>query len=177
MPPLSPQSWLSVVLSWASSVLGTRKSHRGPGLGNTVAAASLVCRFWPKICAQATMCEQGRYHGAKANFCSSTNPGVLADCFAQIAHNLQVIFLIDRSTLWQQLMMHRAPEIEENCKQNLHIRPNLARFFRSLRARVASERVQGSFTIYHSQHSKCVRALNSVFHTKFDTDYLIHFLE
>jgi len=59
-----------------SSVSGTRKSHRGPGLGNTVAAASLVCCFWPKIRAQATMCEQGRYHGAKANFCSSINPSV-----------------------------------------------------------------------------------------------------
>ena len=76
MPRLSPQSWRSVVLSWASSVLGTRKSHRGPGLGSKVAAASLVCCFWPKVCAQATMCEQGRYHGAKANFCSSTNLGV-----------------------------------------------------------------------------------------------------
>ena len=28
--------------------------------------------------------------------------------------------------------------------------------------------VQGSFTIYHSQHSECVRALNFVFHTKFE---------
>ena len=55
----------------------------------------------------------------------------LADCFAQIAHNLQVIFLIDRTTLWQELMMHHAPAIEENCEQNLHVRPNLARFFRS----------------------------------------------
>ena len=76
MPLLSPQSCRSVVLLLASSVLGTRNSHRGPGLGNTVAAALLVCCFWPKICPQATMCEQGRYHGAKANFCSSTNPGV-----------------------------------------------------------------------------------------------------
>ena len=67
--------------------------------------------------------------------------------------------------------------IEENYKQNLHIRPNFARFFRSWRARVASKRVQGSFTICHSHHSECVRALNFVFHTKFDTDSLIHFLE
>ena len=68
----------------------------------------------------------------------------LADCFARIAHNLQVIFLIDRFTLWQELMMYHAPAIGENYKQNLHIRRNLARFFRSWRARVASERVQGS---------------------------------
>ena len=53
---------------FASSVSGTRKSHRGPDLGNTV-----------KIRAQATMCKQGHYHGAKANFCSSTNPGVFGE--------------------------------------------------------------------------------------------------
>ena len=40
----------------------------------------------------------------------------ISDCFAQIAHNLQVIFIIDRSTLWQELMMHHAPAIEESCK-------------------------------------------------------------
>ncbi|MCP6508291.1 hypothetical protein NL478_26350, partial [Klebsiella pneumoniae] len=45
----------------------------------------------------------------------------LADCFAQIAYNLQVIFLIYCSTLWQELMMQHAPAIKENCKQNLHI--------------------------------------------------------
>ena len=59
---------VAFVLSWASSVSGTRKSHRGPDLGNTVAAESLVCCFWSKIRTQATMCEQGRYHGAKSQF-------------------------------------------------------------------------------------------------------------
>ena len=54
----------------------------------------------------------------------------LADCFSQIAHYLKVIFLIDR-TLGRELIMHHAPPIEENCQQNLHIRPNLACFFRS----------------------------------------------
>ena len=82
---------------FASSVSETRKNHRRPDLENTVAAATLLCCFWQKIRAQATMCERGRYHSAKANFCSSTNPGV--SDFAQIAHNLRVIFLIDRSTL------------------------------------------------------------------------------
>jgi hypothetical protein len=43
IPSLSRQSWRSVILSWVSSILGTRKSHRGPDLGNTVAAVSLVC--------------------------------------------------------------------------------------------------------------------------------------
>ena len=58
-----------------SSVSGTRKSHRGPDLGNTVAMATLLCCFWPKIRAQTMMCEQKRYRGAKAN-CCSTNQGV-----------------------------------------------------------------------------------------------------
>ena len=55
---------------------GNKKKSQGADLGNTVAAALLVCYYWPKIRAQATMCEQKRYHGAKANFCSSTNSGV-----------------------------------------------------------------------------------------------------
>jgi len=56
---------------------GNKKKSQGARSGyNTVAAASLVCCFWSKIRAQGTMCEQGRYHGAEANFCSSTNPGV-----------------------------------------------------------------------------------------------------
>ena len=32
--------------------------------------------YWPKIRIQASMCEHERCRGAKANFCSSTNPGV-----------------------------------------------------------------------------------------------------
>ena len=61
---------------FASSVSGTKKSYREADLGNTVIAAKLLCCFWSKIRAQATMCKQGRYHGAKAKFCSFTNPGV-----------------------------------------------------------------------------------------------------
>ena len=41
---------------FASSVSGTRKNHREPDLGNTVAAATLLCCFWPKFRAQATVC-------------------------------------------------------------------------------------------------------------------------
>ena len=33
----------------ASSVSGTRKSHKGPDLGNTVDATTVMCCFWPKI--------------------------------------------------------------------------------------------------------------------------------
>ena len=39
---------------------GNKRNRRGPGLGNTVAAAQFMYCFWPNI---------------RANFCSSTNPG------------------------------------------------------------------------------------------------------
>ena len=136
-----------------------------------MAAASLVC-FWSKIRAQATMCEQGRYH-AMPIFVLPQIRAFLADCFAQIAHNLQVIFLIDRSTLWQELMMlfsslHQCFRLLLTCSGVRHAlrRSHLLgplRTFCSPPINVAS--VQGSFTICHSQHSECVRALNFVFHT------------
>ena len=55
----------------------------------------------------------------------------LANCFAQSTHNFKVIFLIDRTTLWQEFMMHYAIAIEENSEQNLHIWPKLTSYFRS----------------------------------------------
>ena len=63
---------------FASSVSGTRKSHGGPDLGNTVASAIILCCFWPI-------------------FVLPQIQAFLANCFAQIARNVQVIFLIDRS--------------------------------------------------------------------------------
>ena len=38
-------------------------------------------------------------------------------CFAQSAHNFNVVFLIDHTTLWQEFMMHHAIAIEENTEQ------------------------------------------------------------
>ena len=49
-------------------VTGDRSGEYG-GRGN------IIVLFLSKIQAQATMCEQRRYHGAKANLCFSTNPG------------------------------------------------------------------------------------------------------
>ena len=46
-----------------------------------------------------------------------------------MAFNFTVVFLIDRTTLWQEFMIHHAIAIEENCQQNLHIRSNLMCFF------------------------------------------------
>ena len=53
------------------------------------------------------------------------------NCFAQLALNFKVVFLIDRTTLWQEFMMHHAIAIEENSEQNLNIWPNLTCFVRS----------------------------------------------
>ena len=54
----------------------------------------------------------------------------LTNSFAQSAHNFQIIFRIDRTTLWQKFIMHHAIAIEENSEQNLHIWRNLMCFFR-----------------------------------------------
>ena len=40
---------------------------------------------------------------------------------AQSAHNFKLVFLIGRTTLWQEFMIYHAFAIEENGKQNLHI--------------------------------------------------------
>lgn len=37
-----------------------------------------------------------------------------SECFVQTAHNFDVLFLIERPTIWQELMMHYATEIKEN---------------------------------------------------------------
>ena len=131
MPSLSPQPERSVVLPWASSVSGTRKVIRGQIWGMQWLGQHHCVVFWQKFAQKERYVSRGVIIVQKSIFVLSQIRAFLADCFAQIAHNLQVIFLIDRSTLWQELMMHHASAIEENCKQNLHIRPNLARFFRS----------------------------------------------
>ena len=45
----------------------------------------------------------------------------LTKCFPQSTHNFKVVFLIDRTTLWQDFMMQHAIAIEEGSEQNLHI--------------------------------------------------------
>lgn len=53
------------------------------------------------------------------------------NCFTHTAHNFKEIFLIDRITFWQKLMMHHTTVIEKKGEQNLHIWPRLWCFFRS----------------------------------------------
>ena len=82
--------------------------------------------FLPKTHSHASILELVHYHGAKSMIVFST---IL--CFAPSAHNFKVVFLIDRTTLWQEFMMHPAIAIEDNSPQNLHIWPNLVCFFQS----------------------------------------------
>ena len=44
------------------------------------------------------------------------------------AYNFKVVFLINRTTLWQEFMMHHTIANEENSEQFLYIRPNLKCF-------------------------------------------------
>ena len=49
----------------------------------------------------------------------------LTNCFAHLAHNFKVVFLIHRTTLWQEFMMHHVIAIEENSRQNFYSKPKL----------------------------------------------------
>ena len=52
----------------------------------------------------------------------------LMNCFVQSAHNFKVVFVIDRTALWQEFMMYHTITIEENSEQNLYIWLNLTLF-------------------------------------------------
>ena len=82
---------------FASSVSGTKdNSHGGPDLRNTVAAATLLCCFFGKKFARKQRCvSRGVIVVQKPIFVLSQIRAFPADCFVQIAHNLQVICLID----------------------------------------------------------------------------------
>ena len=55
----------------------------------------------------------------------------LTNCFRQSAHNFKVVFFTERTTMWEEFMIHRAIASEENSEQNLHIWLNLTCFCRS----------------------------------------------
>ena len=99
--------------------------QRGPSPVNTLVEAWLRFCFWPKTHAQASMCELVRYYGKKPILC------VLTNCFEQSAYKFKVVFLIDRTILRQEFMMHHAIAIEVNSEQKLDIWPNLTCFFLS----------------------------------------------
>ena len=86
------------------------KIQWGPSLVNTEVEAWLRFCFWLET------------HGQAGAWLLHT---FLTYYFAQSAHNLKVVFLIDRTILWREFMMHHVNAIEENNKQNLHIWSNL----------------------------------------------------
>ena len=56
---------------------------------------------------------------------------LLTNCFTQSVQNFKVVFLVDRTTFWQEFTIHHVIAIEEKSEQNLHIWPNLKCFFQS----------------------------------------------
>ena len=84
---------------FASSISGTRKVTGGPDLENTVATGTLLCCFWPKFAHKRWCVSRGVVMVQKSIFVLPQIWAFLADCIAQIAQNLQVILLIDSSTV------------------------------------------------------------------------------
>ena len=111
---LSHQLWQNAFLSLVSSVLGIGKSRREPNLVNKVVEAWLGCCFWPKNHEQALMCELVHYRDAESMIFFPQFRSFEPYCFTQTLHNFLVVFLINRTTCWQELMMHHAIVIEEN---------------------------------------------------------------
>ena len=100
--------------SGASSFHGSlqfreQKRHRGPDLGKY--GGYVV--FGQKFAHKQRCVSRGVIMVQNPIFVLAQIRAFLADCLAQFAHNLQVIFLIDRYTLWQELMMHHTPTIEK----------------------------------------------------------------
>ena len=81
-----------VALSWTSSVSGTRKSHREPD--QEYGGCGITSMLFGVIMVQ------------KPIFVLPQIRAFLTNCFSQFVHNLHLIFLIFRSTLWQELMIH-----------------------------------------------------------------------
>ena len=46
---------------------------------------------------------------------------ILMNCLAQSAHNSEVVYLIDRTTMWHEFRMHYPIAIEEDSDKNIHI--------------------------------------------------------
>ena len=113
--------------SSVSLVFGRGKCFQGQSPVNKVTEASLRFGFWPKThrCVRWCVIMVQNLWLVFPQFYA-----FLMNCFAQSAHNFKVTFLIDRTTLWQEFIMHRAVAIEENSEQNIHIWSNLTSLFR-----------------------------------------------
>lgn len=94
MPSLSPQSWRSVVLSRAPSVLGTKRKSQGVISGEYGGCDIISLLFLAKRCVSRIV-----FTLQKPIIVIPKIWALLADRLAQLAHNLRVIFLTDRYTL------------------------------------------------------------------------------
>ena len=77
------------------------------------------------------MCKLMRYHRAKFMIVYSTILCFSDELLRAIGEYLKVVFLIDRTALCQEFVMHHAIAIVENSEQNLYIQLNLLCFLRS----------------------------------------------
>ena len=84
---------------FASSVSGTRKSHRGQIWGIGWLRQHYCVVFGQKFARKQRCVNRGVIVVQKSISVLPQIRAFLADSFAQIAHNLQVTFLIDSSTL------------------------------------------------------------------------------
>ena len=71
--------------------VGNKTKSQGPRSGKYGGCGTIKVLFLAKYLRTSN----GGYHGAKANFCSSTNPNVSGEFFAQ---NLQIIFFLYSSS-------------------------------------------------------------------------------
>lgn len=101
-------------MALTTSILG----HRIIGSKSEEFGCGTIAVLFLAKYSQATMCEQRRYHSAKATFCSSTSLTVSGGLLRENCEYFQVIF---RTTLWKELVIHDALAIEENCGQIFHV--------------------------------------------------------
>ena len=110
---------------------GNKKKSQEARFGQYGGCSNIIVLFLAKMCAKATMCELGRYHGAKANFCSSANPGVsrglLRTNCAQLAGNIpywpshpEMLIQILWCIFWNKLKSKTSQNTsKQNCCQKL----------------------------------------------------------
>ena len=101
-----------------------RKKSTGAKSGEYGCWAMVTVLFLAKN--SCTKCAKSKIFVVFPQFCA-----FLTNCIALSAYNFKVVFLSDRTTLWQEFIVHHAIAIEENSEWNLHICPNLMCFFRS----------------------------------------------
>ena len=90
----------------------------------------------------------------------------LTNCLSQSAHNFQVVFLIDRTTLWQEFMMQHGIANEEKSKTTFTI-DRTWRIFSVLALLDASIGVNGLWFQCHGHTPTICRQLSSLWVTPY----------